>query len=82
MDKPVMIISASALGKAVLEIFQNNEVVVYGFLDDDKKLHGTEIDNIPVLGSIEDQQYFEVIGEKCDVFVASDDNTCFHCLHI
>ncbi len=74
MDKPVMIIGATALGKAVLEIFQHNSVVVYGFLDDDPKLHGTEIDNIPVLGSVEESQYFEVVGKNCDVFIASDDD--------
>ena len=74
MDNPVMIIGAGALGKAVLEIFLHNGVVVYGFLDDDKKLHGTEIDHIPVFGSTEDKQFFNVIGKKCDAFIASDDN--------
>lgn len=74
MDKPVIIINASALGKAALDIFKSNEVVVYGFLDENKKLHGTEIDEISVLGSIEDDQYMKLLGESCDVFIASDDN--------
>lgn len=75
MDKPVMIVCASALGKAVLEIFKSNNVVVYGFLDDDKKLHNTEIEDIPVLGSTDNESFLGIIGKECDVFVASDDNS-------
>ena len=74
MNKPVIIIGASALGKAVLEIFKSNEVVVYGFLDDDKKLHGKEIEDTQVLGSTNNEEYIKIIGKDCDVFVASDDN--------
>jgi FlaA1/EpsC-like NDP-sugar epimerase len=62
MDKPVLIICATALGKAVLEIFRSNDVVVYGFLDDDKKLQGTEIDDITILGSTDDDEYLNMIG--------------------
>lgn len=75
MNKPVIIIGASALGKAVLEIFKSNEVVVYGFLDDDKKLHGKEIEDTQVLGSTDNEEYLKIIGKDCDVFLASDDNT-------
>lgn len=75
MNKPVIIICATELGKAVLEIFKSNNVVVYGFLDDNKKLHGTEIEDITVLGSTSDNDYLKIIGKNCDVFVASDDNS-------
>jgi len=75
MDKPVLIVCASDLGKAVLEIFKTNDVVVYGFLDDDKKLHGTEIEDVTVLGSTDDDAYLGIIGKECDVFIASDDNS-------
>jgi len=74
MNKPVIIIGASELGKAVLEIFKSNEVVVYGFLDDDKKLHGKEIEDIQVFGSTDNTEYTKIIGKDCDVFIASDDN--------
>ena len=74
MAKPVIILCASDLGKAVLEIFKSNEVVVYGFLDDDKNLTGTEIEEITVLGSTEEEAYLTLIGKNCDVFIASDDN--------
>jgi len=75
MNKPVIIICASELGKAILEIFRSNEVVVYGFLDDDKKLQGSEIENVPVLGGTDSEEYLKIIGKDCDVFVASDDNS-------
>jgi len=74
MNKPVIIICATELGKAVLEIFKSNNVVVYGFLDDNKKLHGTEIEDITILGDTDDDNYLKIIGKNCDVFVASDDN--------
>lgn len=73
MDKPVMIIGAAALGKAVLDIFNQNNVIVYGFLDDKKSLHGQIIQEISVLGSPEDDTFLKLLGEKCDVFVAIDD---------
>ena len=75
MNKPVIIICASELGKAVLEIFKSNNVIVYGFLDDNKKLHGTEIEDITILGSTIDDEYLKLLGKDCDVFVASDDNS-------
>ena len=75
MEKPVLILCATELGKSVLEIFKSNNVVVYGFLDDNKKLHGTEIEDVTVLGSTEDKNYLKIIGKDCDVFIASDDNT-------
>ena len=74
MSKPVIILCVTDLGKAVLEIFKSNDVVVYGFLDDDKKLHGTEIEDVAVLGSTNNEEYLKIIGKDCDVFVASDDN--------
>jgi sugar O-acyltransferase (sialic acid O-acetyltransferase NeuD family) len=75
MNKPVLIICATDLGKAVLEIFKSNNVVVYGFLDDNKKLHGTEIEDITVLGNTDDEAYLNIIGKECDVSIASDDNS-------
>ena len=73
MENPVIILGAGGLGKVALEIFNSNEVVVYGFLDDDPKLHGTEINGINVLGSTEDDGFLKLIGKKCEAFVAVDD---------
>ncbi|NJN27650.1 MAG: acetyltransferase [Cyclobacteriaceae bacterium] len=74
MNKPVIIFCATALGKSVLDIFKSNQVVVYGFLDDDKKLHDTEIEEVTVLGATDDASFLKIIGKDCDAFIASDDN--------
>lgn len=74
MDNPVLIFGTGGLGRAALEIFESNKNVVYGFLDDNKKIHGTEIDNVLVLGKTSDEEFLNVIGKKCEAFVASDDN--------
>ncbi|BDD05221.1 NeuD/PglB/VioB family sugar acetyltransferase [Aureibacter tunicatorum] len=73
MENPVIIAGANAIGKAALEIFNSNNVIVYGFLDDDEKLHGTLINEMTVFGSLEDETYSKLIGSKCDVFVATDE---------
>lgn len=74
MDNPVIIFGAQAIGRAAKEIFEQNGNVVYCFLDDDKKLHQTEIDSVTVLGSTDDDGFLKLIGKKCEAFVASDDN--------
>ena len=74
MENPVIILGANALGRTAKEIFESNQVVVYGFLDDNKKLHSTEIDEATVLGSTDDDGFLKLIGKKCEVFVAIDDN--------
>jgi sugar O-acyltransferase (sialic acid O-acetyltransferase NeuD family) len=75
MDKPVIIFGAKGIASAALEIFKSNEIIVYGFLDEDKKLHNTEIQDIPVLGDPEDHGFLKLIGQKCEAFVATDDNS-------
>ena len=74
MKNPVIIFGANYLGRAAKEIFESNDVVVYGFLDDDKKLHQTEIDEAVVLGATDDDGFLKLIGKKCEAFVAIDDN--------
>ena len=74
MENPVIILGANYLGRAAREIFGRNGNEVYCFLDDNKSLHGTEIDHVPVLGSTDDDGYLKLIGKKCEAFVAVDDN--------
>src|SRR6478735_4622921 len=74
MENPVIIFGANYLGRAAKEIFESNSVVVYGFLDDDKKLHNTELDEVVILGSTDDDGFLKLIGKKCEAFVAIDDN--------
>ncbi len=74
MQNPVIIFGANALGRVAKEIFEQNKVVVYGFLDDDKKLHNVEVDDVVVLGGTDDESFLGLIGKKCESFVATDDN--------
>ncbi|HZX74485.1 MAG TPA: NeuD/PglB/VioB family sugar acetyltransferase [Cyclobacteriaceae bacterium] len=74
MTNPVMIFGANYLGRAAKEIFESNSVVIYGFLDDDKKTHNSEVDDVVVLGSTDDDGFLKFIGKKCEAFVALDDN--------
>ncbi|TFV93458.1 acetyltransferase [Algoriphagus kandeliae] len=74
MDNPVIIFGAKGIAHPALEIFNSNGIVVYGFLDEDESLHGTEINTVPVLGHPEDDGFLKLIGKKAEAFVAVDDN--------
>ncbi len=73
MTKPVLVFGGKGLAKAAIDIFKSNKIVVYGILDDEKNLHGTEIDDISILGATEDENYLKILGKKCDAFLAFDD---------
>ena len=73
MNKPIIILGAGSIGKSAMEAFQSNDVLIYGFLDDDKSLQGKEIGEVEVMGNLEDQTYLSVIGNECEVFVAMEE---------
>ena len=73
MDKPVIILGAKGIAHPALEIFNSNQVIVYGFLEEDESLHGTEINTVPILGHTEDDGFLKLIGKKTEAFVAVDD---------
>ncbi|HSI89986.1 MAG TPA: acetyltransferase [Adhaeribacter sp.] len=75
MENPVIILGAQQTGINALDIFNSNNVVVYCFLDDDAQLHQTEIHNVPVLGSTDEDEYLKILGKKCEVFIAIDDTS-------
>jgi len=75
MENPVIIFGANHLGRQAKEIFESNGNIVFGFLDDNKKIHNTIIDNITVLGSTDDGGFLKLIGKKCEAFVSVDENT-------
>lgn len=75
MEKPVIIFGATGIAKAALEIFNSNNIVVYGFLEDDESLHGKEINTVSVLGATDDHGFTKLIGQKCEAFVVTDDNS-------
>lgn len=70
MENPIIIFGTGPSALAALDIFQSNDIIVYGFLDDEVKLHGTEIQMIPVLGRTDDEGFTKLIGKKADAFVA------------
>lgn len=74
MINPVIIFGAGALGYQAMEIFESNGVAIYGFLDEDASRHGTELNNISILGRPDDDGFLKLIGKKCDACIASDDN--------
>lgn len=73
MQNPVIILGAQKLGTAALDAFNSNSVIVYCFLDDEKKLQHEEVNNVSVMSSTEDSEFLKLIGNKCDVFVAVED---------
>ncbi|MEM7174153.1 MAG: acetyltransferase [Bacteroidota bacterium] len=68
--KPVLIFGAGHLGKIALDILQKNKLFIYGLLDDDLNLKGKIIQDIPVLGTTQEDQFMELLNEKCAAFVA------------
>jgi sugar O-acyltransferase (sialic acid O-acetyltransferase NeuD family) len=74
MENPVIILGSSSLAAVALDIFKKNGVIVYGILDDDTSLHNTDVDDVPILGSTDDDGFLKLIGKKCEAFVATDDN--------
>ncbi|MCB0497811.1 MAG: acetyltransferase [Cyclobacteriaceae bacterium] len=74
MDKPVIIFGAGSIGRSAMEIFNSNKVLVYGFLDDDESLQGTEIDDVAILGTTDNESMLDIIGKDCEAFVAVDEN--------
>lgn len=74
MDNPVIIFGANELGKAAMAVLESNGVVIYGFLDDDEKLHNQSIGEVTILGSTDDDGFLKFIGKKCEAFVAFDNN--------
>ena len=73
MENPVLILGAGSLGLTALDLFQRNNVVVYGLLDDNKDLHGKEFGDISVLGETDDDGFLKLIGQKCEAFIAIGD---------
>lgn len=73
MEKPVVIFGAGGLGKAALEIFKSNNILVYGFLDDDEDLQDTIIDEVAVLGNTDHEEILHQIGTNCEAFIAIED---------
>jgi sugar O-acyltransferase (sialic acid O-acetyltransferase NeuD family) len=75
MQNPVLIFGAGTLGKLALDIFNSNDVLVYGFLDDNKALQGKDVSEVAVLGETDDDGFLKIIGNKTEAFIAIGDAT-------
>ena len=47
-----------------VEIFESNDIMVYGYLDDNEALHGTTLGELSVLGQTDDQGFLKLIGKN------------------
>lgn len=74
MENPIIIFGANALGRAAQEMFNSRNIIIYGFLDDNKDEHGKEYGDVSVLGNTSDDGFLKLIGKKCQAFIAEDDN--------
>jgi sugar O-acyltransferase (sialic acid O-acetyltransferase NeuD family) len=73
MINPVIIFGAKATGFMALDALLSNDIVIYGFLDDDYKVLPTELGEFTLFGAYENEGYTKLIGPKCDAIVAVDD---------
>lgn len=74
MNDPVIIFGLNPVARAAKAIFDSNEIITYGFLTDDANRIGKEVDEVAVLGNMEDDGFLKLIGKKCEAFVAVDEN--------
>jgi sugar O-acyltransferase (sialic acid O-acetyltransferase NeuD family) len=74
MINPIIIFGTGSLSKQVLETLKLNNILVYGFLDDDVSKKGKLIGEVPILGRTDDEMYLKFLGKKCDYFIAEDEH--------
>lgn len=70
MHNSVIIFGLCDLTKGCLDIFQKNNLIVYGILEDEMKWHNSLIDHIPVLGATDDPNFLELLDQTCASFIA------------
>ncbi|PWJ43990.1 NeuD/PglB/VioB family sugar acetyltransferase [Sediminitomix flava] len=73
MENPVIIFGATGLGKVALDIFNSQDVLIFGMLDDDKETHGLTVGEVSILGKTNDDGFLKYIGKKAEAFVAIED---------
>lgn len=67
---PVIIIGTGPEGRIALDIFNENGVLAYGFLTDDKEKVGSDLNDISVFGMLEDDDVQKVLQDsKVDYIV-------------
>ncbi len=67
MNNSVILIGNGSILKSTIDIFNSNDVLIYGILDDTEE---SEIENIAVLGKPDEKKYLDIIGQETAVSVA------------
>ncbi|MEM6298866.1 MAG: acetyltransferase [Bacteroidota bacterium] len=73
MERPVIIFGTGGLARTALDIFLKNNVLVYAFLTEDEAEVNTEINDIIVMGLIDDDAFIKRATSDAEVFVALED---------
>jgi len=69
MQQGIIIFGVCQLTKGALDIFSKNDLMVYGILDDDKKLHHKEICGVPILGTTDDASLLDLLNDTCPFYI-------------
>ena len=67
---PIIIFGTSDLGKLALSLFSSQGIVVYCLLDDDLSSQNELIDEVSVMGQLEDEAFIKMLGKQCGAFIA------------
>ena len=79
---PVLIIGTGPEGRIALEIFNDNEVMVYAFLTDKKSEAGNVINDMSVFGTPDHPDVKKIFKESnVDFFIAAGEPAKRHDLH-
>lgn len=76
-EKSIIILGISPKGKIAADIFQKNNLVVYGFLADSLPVTQKEYYDLPVLGGINDTTFLDLLGDNCHGFIALEDKQAY-----
>lgn len=70
MHSSVIIFGACHLTRDAIDIFQKNNITVYGILDDNTKWHHKEIMDIAILGATNHPKFLALLDGDCAFFLA------------
>ncbi|WP_243018060.1 DapH/DapD/GlmU-related protein [Candidatus Cardinium hertigii] len=70
MHKSVIVFGMCDLTKGALDIFEKNNLIVYGILEDEARWHDTTLHNIPILGVTNDPRFLALLDQECASFIA------------
>ncbi|MGF1532510.1 MAG: DapH/DapD/GlmU-related protein [Bernardetiaceae bacterium] len=73
MERPVIIFGTGGLAQTALNIFVQNEVLVYGFLSESEEQVRQTINEVLVVGTVDDESLLRRTLADAEVFVALED---------